>query len=254
MRVTVLGKSPSWQDAGGACSGYLIESGGFRLLLDCGNGVFAKLRQVCDYGSLDAIVLSHLHGDHVLDLVPLSNALQFSGRSAERRPRLVGPPGARGRLKAFVASLWGSEDGLGDAFEQDEYDPADTLRLGPLTLRFCEVPHFVTTFAVELREDGGGRFTFGADCGPSAQLVEFARGTELLMLEATLGAADPPAGDFRGHMTAAEAGALARAACARRLVLTHFSDELDTTALRVRAAGAFEAEPELATEGMQLHV
>ena len=71
MRITVLGKSPSWQDAGGACSGYLVEEDGFSLLLDCGNGVFSKLRHYCDYVDLDAVLISHLHADHFLDLIPL---------------------------------------------------------------------------------------------------------------------------------------------------------------------------------------
>jgi 7,8-dihydropterin-6-yl-methyl-4-(beta-D-ribofuranosyl)aminobenzene 5'-phosphate synthase len=65
VRITVLGKSPSWQDADGACSGYLVEEDGFHLLLDCGNGVFSKLRRFIDYVDVDAVVISHLHADHV---------------------------------------------------------------------------------------------------------------------------------------------------------------------------------------------
>ena len=58
MRLTVLGKSPSWQDAGGACSGYLLQAGETTVLLDCGNGIFGKLRQFVDYVDVDAVVLS----------------------------------------------------------------------------------------------------------------------------------------------------------------------------------------------------
>ena len=54
MRITVLGKSPSWQDADGACSGYLVEDDGVRVLIDCGNGVFGKLRRFADYLDVDA--------------------------------------------------------------------------------------------------------------------------------------------------------------------------------------------------------
>ena len=80
MRVTVLGKSPSWQDAGGACSGYLIEEGDIAVLMDCGNGVFSKLRNYRDYVDVDAVVISHLHADHFLDLVPFSYALTYAPR------------------------------------------------------------------------------------------------------------------------------------------------------------------------------
>ncbi len=80
MRVTVLGKSPSWQDAGGACSGYLVQHDDTTVLLDCGNGVFGKLRRFVDYVDVDAVVLSHLHADHFLDLVPYSYALTYAPR------------------------------------------------------------------------------------------------------------------------------------------------------------------------------
>ncbi len=68
MHITVLGKSPAWQDADGACSGYLVEEDEGCLLLDCGNGVFSKLRRFRDYIDVDAVVISHLHADHFLDL------------------------------------------------------------------------------------------------------------------------------------------------------------------------------------------
>ena len=92
MRITVLGKSPSWQDAGGACSGYLIETDETKVLLDCGNGVFGKLRERIDYTDLDGVIISHLHADHFLDLVPYSYAPGSSplpstpGRAPMSRP------------------------------------------------------------------------------------------------------------------------------------------------------------------------
>ena len=69
MLIRVLGKSPSWQDAGGACSGYLITAGDTTLLLDCGNGIFGKLRERVDYTDVDAVLITHLHADHFIDLV-----------------------------------------------------------------------------------------------------------------------------------------------------------------------------------------
>src|SRR4051812_12511301 len=103
MRITVLGKSPAWQDVGGACSGYLIEGGGMRVLLDCGPGVFAKLRERLDYVDVDAVVISHLHADHVNDLVPFASALRYSGRVGDVRPRLLAPPGAQEVLERLCA-------------------------------------------------------------------------------------------------------------------------------------------------------
>jgi Metal-dependent hydrolases of the beta-lactamase superfamily III len=80
MRLTVLGKSPSWEDADGACSGYLLEQDGWAVVLDCGNGVFSKLRRFRDYTRVDAVLVSHLHADHFLDLIPWAYALTYAPR------------------------------------------------------------------------------------------------------------------------------------------------------------------------------
>lgn len=257
MRVTVLGKSPSWQDAAGACSGYLVQQDGFTLLLDCGNGVFSKLRPVVDYVDVDAVLITHMHADHFLDLVPFSYALRYAprqqpvavggwpGTQAPARPQLYVPPGASEVLRRVVG-CWGNDDLIDGAFAVHEYTPADELSVGPLSVRFCEVPHFVTTYAVELTSNGS-RFTFGADCRPNQELVRFARDTDMLLIEATL--PRPERDGVRGHLTAREAGEHGRSARARRLVLTHYSDELDPEWTRAEATDSFGGPVEMATDG-----
>jgi ribonuclease BN (tRNA processing enzyme) len=249
VRVTVLGKSPSWQDADGACSGYLVEDEGVRVLLDCGNGVFAKLRRYADYIDVDAVVISHLHADHFLDLVPFAYALTHSPRQqhAERaRPVLHAPPGARATFRRVVGA-WGSEELIEAAFTLREYDPAEVLHAGPLTLRFQPVPHFVPAHAVEVTSAQGGRFTYGADSGPTDALVGFARGTDLLVIEATLPRPEPEGP--RGHLTPVEAGEHGRRAEARRLVITHLTDELDAARAEEDAERGFGGPVEVAREG-----
>src|ERR671917_298741 len=159
MRLTVLGKSPSWQDAGGACSGYLVEEGDTRVLLDCGNGVFAKLRERMDYVDVDAVVISHLHADHFLDLVPYSYALTYAprqqpvpvdrwpGTDSPARPELHAPTGARDVFRRVVGA-WGPEELVENAFDLREYEEADELTVGPLSVRFQSVPHFTETYAM----------------------------------------------------------------------------------------------------------
>jgi ribonuclease BN (tRNA processing enzyme) len=257
MKVTVLGKSPSWQDAGGACSGYLVQHDDITVLLDCGNGVFGKLRRFVDYTEVDAVVLSHLHADHFLDLVPYSYALTYaprqqpvpvhtwSGTPCPACPVLHAPPGARSVFRR-VAGAWGNEDLIENAFELHEYDPADPLQIGPLSVRFRRVPHFVPAFAIELAVDGR-RFTYGADCSPTEDLVAFARDTDLLMIEGTL--PRPERTGVRGHLTPGEAGEHGKAAGARRLVVTHISDELGEHWARGEAEQAFGGPVEVAREG-----
>lgn len=247
MRVTVLGKSPSWQDAGGACSGYLVQHGDTTLLLDCGCGVFSKLRLFHDYVAVDAVVLSHLHADHFLDLVPYAYALRHGPRAQPgwAGPRLIAPSGAREVFRR-VAGAWGSEELIEGAFAIEEYDGVQELDVGALRVRFRSVPHYVPTHAVEIAA-GGARVTYGADSRPTDELVAFARGTDLLLVEATLPLPEDE-GD-RGHMTPGEAGDHGRRAGAHRLVLTHISDELDAAWAREEAARTFGAPVELAAEG-----
>jgi ribonuclease BN (tRNA processing enzyme) len=243
----VLGKSPAWQDVDGACSGYLVEHEGFRLLLDCGCGVFAKLRRFADYTAVDAIVISHLHADHFLDLVPFSYALIYAPHSEPpRHPALYAPPGARDCFRR-VTGAWGDERLIEKAFEVREYDPAAPLAAGPLQVRFQPVPHVGATHAVEVRAATGGRLTFSADGAPSEALWTFAHETDLLLIEATL--PEPEPDEPRVHMTAAEAGEHGRKAGARRLVLTHLTDELDAVWARQEAERAFGGPVAVAQEG-----
>jgi ribonuclease BN (tRNA processing enzyme) len=258
VRITVLGKSPAWQDAAGACSGYLVRDEDYTLLLDCGNGVFSKLRRACDYVDVDAVLISHLHADHFLDLVPFSYALTYAprqqpvpvagwpGTASPARPELFVPAGATEVFRRVVGA-WGNDDLIENAFALHEYGGSDQLSVGPFTIRFCQVPHFTVTFAVELSRNGGGRITFGADCRPNEALVRFASDTDVLLIEATLPRAERT-GD-RGHLTPREAGEHGRRARAKRLVLTHYSDELDADWVRAEAMDAYGGPLELAQEG-----
>lgn len=252
MRLTVLGKSPAWSDAGGACSGYLVEEGESALLVDCGNGVFGKLRERMDYRDVDAVVISHLHGDHLLDLVPFAYALTLSPGAADAgpAPRLIAPAGA-GEFFRRLAGTWGDEELITGAFALEEYEPASSTAVAGIGIRFHPVPHIGPTHALELTAPSGARIVCGADGRYSGELKRAAAGAELLVAEATLPAPDP---DQAVHMSGEEAGSLAREAGVARLVLTHISDELDVERSRAAAAAAFDGPVELAEEGAAYEV
>jgi ribonuclease BN (tRNA processing enzyme) len=264
MRLTVLGKSPSWQDAGGACSGYLLEEDGTTVLVDCGNGVFAKLREHIDYVDLDAVVISHLHADHFLDLVPYSYALTYAprqqpvpvdrwpGTDFPARPELHVPPGAQEVFRRVVGAL-GNDDLIENAFHLREYDPSSQIEIGPIRITFQPVPHFTETFAMSIASmNGSGRIVYGADTSPTDALANFAKDADLMLLEATL--PRPERTGMRGHLTPSEAGGHARGAAAKRLLLVHISDELDADWAREEAAEAFGGPVEVATEGAVFEV
>jgi ribonuclease BN (tRNA processing enzyme) len=249
MKLTVLGKSPAWTDANGACSGYLIEGeDGGALLLDCGNGVFGKLRARRDYREVEAVVISHLHADHLLDLVPFSYALTVGPDAGTRRPRLLAPTGAASFFRHLVGT-WDSEDLVARAFAIEEYEADEELAHGGISIRPRAVPHFGPTHAIELIDPGGGRIVFGADGRFSERLIAAARGADVLIAEATLIEPDPAPIAERGHMSAREAGELAERAGVGRLVLTHISDELDLGRALAEARGGFAGPVEIAAEG-----
>jgi ribonuclease BN (tRNA processing enzyme) len=264
VRITVLGKSPSWQDVDGACSGYLIEEDGVHLLLDCGNGVFSKLRRFVDYVAIDAVVISHLHADHFLDLVPFSYALTYAprqqpvpvdrwpGTDSPARPILHAPPGAQETFRKVVG-CWGNNDLIENAFDLREYDASSELSIGPVQVTFQEVPHYTETFAMRVSsQNGSGEIVYGADSRPTEALTRFAAGADLLLVEATL--PRPERTGERGHLTPGEAGEHARAAGVQRLVLVHISDELDPDWARGEASATFGGPVEVATEGAAFEV
>jgi ribonuclease BN (tRNA processing enzyme) len=257
VQITVLGKSPAWQDEGGACSGYLIRDQGHVLLLDCGNGVFSKLRGEVDYVDVGTVLISHLHADHILDLVPFAYALTYAprqqpvpvaghpGTDHPARPALYAPVGSAEMFRK-ISGCWGNEDLIEHAFDLHEYDVSDALTLGPFSASFCEVPHYMLTYAIDLRSNGG-RMTYSADCSPNDDLVAFAQDTDMLLIEATL--PRPERTGVRGHLTPGEAGEHGRRARARKLVITHFSDELDADWAQAEAGEAYGGPVELAHEG-----
>jgi ribonuclease BN (tRNA processing enzyme) len=258
VELRVLGKSPAWQDAGGACSGYLVTADETRVLLDCGNGVFGKLRSVVDYAAVDAVVVSHLHADHILDLVPFASGLIYAprhqpvpvdgwpGTDDPPRPRLLAPPGARETFRRLCAAAGMRDEHIEHGFSLEEYDPAEPLQVGALGISFQPVPHFLPTHAVAVSA-GARRLTYSADSSPSDELCEFARDSDLLLIEATL--PRPEREGPRGHLTPEEAGDHGRRAGARRLVITHISDELDAAWAKAEAERAFGGSVEVAREG-----
>ena len=178
MRITVLGKSPSWQDIDGACSGYLIEDGDTALLLDCGNGVFSKLRRFIDYVDVDAVVLSHLHADHFLDLVPFSYALTYAprqqpvpvhrwnGTDDPAHPVLHAPTGARDTFRRICGAWAGAGTGAGGGAAGAVAAGAGSgVKRSPLACGFDSVAAFAASCGSPAGGAGGFCLALWGDSG-----------------------------------------------------------------------------------------
>jgi ribonuclease BN (tRNA processing enzyme) len=238
VHLAVIGSSPAWPNPGGACSGYLIDD---RLLLDCGPGVLAKLREREPWPTVESIAITHLHLDPWGDLVPWVWGSLFGPGESLPKPKLWLPPGSREQLRPTLALL-GSEDMLERAFDVAEYESRVPFQAAEgLEVTAIPVEHYeIQAFGFRVR--GDRVLGYSGDSGPSESLAEIAQEADLLLTEATLenGGYDGPA---RGHLSPEEAADAASDARALRVILTHRPHER-------------EAPPdvELAYDGLELEV
>ncbi|MBI2862399.1 MAG: MBL fold metallo-hydrolase [Chloroflexi bacterium] len=249
MKLTILGSSPACPHPESACSGYLIEDGTTSLIIDCGTGALASLRRHRDYHTLTSVVISHMHPDHFLDLIPLRQGLKYEPYTGERgHPRLFLPPGGSRALEGIAVALDSPASFFSDTFDLEEYDPNRPLRLGPFTLRFTAVPHYIPSYAIAL--EGSQKLAYSADTGPDERLVRLAADADLFLCEATLLAPEEDSLP-RGHLAAREAGQIARRTGCRQLVVTHYWRSQDPERTFREAAEAFEGSIRLAQDNDQ---
>ena len=237
---------------GSACSSYLVRTSAAAVLFDLGPGAVGKLQLAIDPAGLDAIVISHMHADHFLDLIPLHYGLKYGPVPAERRVPLWVPPDG-GAVLADLANLVGHgahPHFFDDVYAVREYDPAQPLEIGDLRLRFCSTRHYIPAFAVRADSDGAS-ITYSADTAPCDAVIQHARESSIFLCEASLGLGTEEG--ERGHSSAEEAGEMAQRARVRRLIVTHYGAAYRADALIAAAKRRFDGPIELATEGLELN-
>lgn len=220
LRLTVLGCSNALPHPDAASVGFLVEYNDTTILLDAGYGVAGRLAGVTDPRHLAGVVIGHMHGDHFLDLAGVRYLFPWAGGASTRLPVHL-PPGGRPRLDDLASAISERPGFFDAAFAVDEYDPDEVLTVGPLTVRFAPARHYVPAWAVSIQAPDGSRLVYTGDTGPSDAITEFARGADLLLVEATLrDAAEDDA--KRGHLTASEAIDLGRNAEVGAARLVHY--------------------------------
>ena len=218
VHLTVIGSSPAWPNPGSAHSGYLVEGDG-ALLLDCGPGVLARLRERAN-SAVDAIAITHFHLDHWGDLVPWAWLAAYGSDAGNRRPELWVPPAGAQDLHRF-ASLWGNPGMFERAFDVHEYEPDRPFEAAGFSVSAVPLAHYEMD-AYGFRVSSGGKtLAYSGDSGPCRPLADLARGADVFVCEATLASPDHD-GPPRGHLTPSEA----LAAADGPVVLTHRPIEL----------------------------
>lgn len=220
VKLVVIGCSPAWHNPDGAESGYLIE-GDQRLLLDCGPGVFSRLRKRDGWPRVDAIAITHFHLDHWGDLVPWTFGASFGPGRGTAAPELWLPPGGIETLKSFTSKL--NADPLFDAFSVREYAEAVSFSAAGFQIVPVRVLHYdLNAFGFRV-SNGEKVLAYSGDSGPDPALAVLARDADLFVCEATLAQPEPA---MRGHLTQGEALAAHDESGAKRLLIVHRPDEL----------------------------
>ncbi|MBA3449762.1 MAG: MBL fold metallo-hydrolase, partial [Chloroflexia bacterium] len=223
MRLTVLGGSAASPNTGMGCAGFLVETASARLVLDLGPGTLQELRRHTDFRTIDAVIISHMHVDHVLDLLALRHALAYNPVPAPRPVPVWLPPGGINVLTRATAPFDACDrpGRFSETVDVAEYDPAGHLTIGEVDVTFAPAVHDIPAWAMRVHVPGDADLGYTGDTGPTAPLDSFFAGVGVLVAEATL--LDPGDGAIgeRGSLTAREAGELAATAGAQTLMLTH---------------------------------
>lgn len=212
MQLTVLGNNGPFPGVGAACSGYLLEDGETRVLVDCGNGVLSRLQRYTSIDKLNGIIISHLHSDHMSDLLVLRYAIDImQSRGIIEKPIDLYIP--------FQPEEEAARLSYKGAFNINQISEDWQVKIGTLNFSFRQVKHPVPTYAVKVQ----GRdktFVYSADTSWTEELISFAEGCDLLLCEAAVLERDK--GENAVHLTPGECGEIARRAGVKRLLLTHF--------------------------------
>lgn len=212
MKLTVLGNNGPYPGAGGACSGYLIEEEETKILIDCGNGVLSRLQKYVGLDMLNGIIISHLHGDHMADLLVLRYAADIlQNKGMLNKPiDLYIPFEPREDFNKLCYK---------NAFNMNEIIENDEIIIGSLTFSFKKMEHPVLTYAVKGKSKNR-TLVYSADTSYNENLIGFASNCDLLLCEAAI--MDRDRGEKPVHLTPSESGDIALRAGAKRLFLTHF--------------------------------
>jgi ribonuclease BN (tRNA processing enzyme) len=251
-RVVVLGACGAWPEPGRACSGFLVEHDGFRVALDLGYGTLSRLLALLGSvtaAGLDAVVITHDHPDHVVDLHGLFRARSYGAPRSAPRISLYAPEAVLER----VAGLEDSDRSVAERVFVWQPLPGGAYDVGPFQLKSWALPHYVPNAGVRLSTPGL-TLAYTGDTGPDPALAELGRDADLYIVDATdrwQQASIPPRTSGPSmNLTSREAGEAAAAAGARRLLLTHFWPGNDRNSSRAAAAETFPGEILIADEGL----
>jgi ribonuclease BN (tRNA processing enzyme) len=234
VELTILGCGGGVPLPGGALCGHLLTHGDTKIWVDAGNGTLGQLLRHARADEIDAVVISHRHWDHFLDLYPFALARWGLDDESPATPpfRLIAPPDFLAHAEQLVGGA-GAFDGI---VEWEPLEPGKSVRFGEVTLDTLPMRHGVPTLGMRFSA-AGKVISYSADTAPCDELTEIARDADAFVCEAWFGGDDASS---QVHLTARQAGEHAERAGAKSLVLTHvyFEKDLDAACAAARTAYA----------------
>lgn len=248
MDLTIVGCSGSFPGPDSASSCYLVEAGGYRLVIDLGNGALGPLQRYVALEEVDAVCLSHLHADHCLDMCAYHVFRTYHPQGPLPRIPVYGPPDSTGRLDRAAGQE--SSESMAARFDFLPLTPG-TIEIGPFSVTTRHMSHPVETFGFRLAHNGK-TLAYSADTGPADALIELARDADVLLCEASFPDTDglPPG----LHLTGRQAGEHAARAGARELIVTHLVPWNSREQVSGEAADAFTGPVSLAVPGARVPI
>ncbi|WP_432558419.1 MBL fold metallo-hydrolase [Granulicoccus sp. GXG6511] len=245
MELTIIGCSGSASGPKSPASCYLVRHDGFNLVLDMGPGSFGGLWRHIAVSDVHAIAFSHLHPDHCLDLCAFNVAALYSASAPWRRIPVYGPPDTQERMSRANEPVPGTPTDWAVDFVAWE----ETQQVGPFTVRLIPAPHSAPAWSIRL-EAGGRSLVYSGDTGPNPGLIEFARGADLLLAEASFLHAEDLPPDL--HLSGRQAAEHAAAAGVPRLVITHVPPWHEVADVFAEARPHFGGELQMAYPGLSV--
>jgi ribonuclease BN (tRNA processing enzyme) len=241
MRLTILGTGSARPVGDSAQSGVLVQSGETSILFDIGSGIAKQVEARVGATNLSGLFIGHFHADHWIDIGPMRYRFPWAEDAPRKLPVFV-PPGGREKLDHLAAAINERPSFFDPAFDITEYESGQRFQVGSITVVPHAVGHYVPAWSMDITGPHGERIVYAGDMGPSEEVIELARGAEVLILEATLenGATDDAR---RGHLDTPEAIDHVRRSGALQGVLVHYWSERRDIIRELCAASGVPVEP-----------